>query len=83
MFWGPPRTVGPDPAEHGCVWETEKEDRDRRESWKGRWGPKELKKLRLEANSLQRRLRTEAEDARKGTIGAQVRFRVISWPLES
>ena len=82
-LWGHPRTIGPEPVEYGCIWETENEDRDRREAWERRRGSKKLKKLRAEANSLQRKLRKEAEDARKGTIDPQVRFRVISWLLES
>ena len=83
MLWGPPRTVGPEPSGHGCAWETKEEVRVRLESRKGLWGTEELKKLRLEANSQQRRLRKEAEDARKEAIGAQVWFWVISLPLES
>ena len=65
------------------MWETEEEVRVRLESLKGLWGTKQLKALRLEANSRQRRLRKEAEDARKEAIGAQVWFWVISLPLES
>ena len=72
-LWGPPRSLGPEPEEHGCVWDTKVEDQDREEAWERRRGSsKRLKKRRAEANSRQRELRREAEDARKGKISSQV-----------
>ena len=71
---GPPRTVGPEPSRHGCMYETEEERRVRIEALKGLWGPSQLKALRQEANSQQRKLRKAAEDARKEVLDPQVRF---------
>ena len=73
-LWGPPRSVGPEPEEHGCIWDTKVEDHDREKAWERRQGSKKLKRLRAEANSRQRELRKEAEDARKEKIDPQVRF---------
>ena len=73
-LWCPPRSIGPEPEEYGCIWETKREDRDRQKAWERRRGSRKLKKLRAEANSRQRELRKEAEDARKEEIDPQVRF---------
>ena len=74
-LWGPHRSIGPEPEEHGCIWDTKVEDHDREKAWERRQGSsKKLKRRRAEANSRQRELRKEAEDARKEKIASQVWF---------
>ena len=65
---------GPLPVKFGCSVETKEERTVRRKALKEKWGPFELRLKRQEANTLQRRLRKEAEKARLADLGPQVLF---------